>query len=70
MRELSISSKLNGEAAFLHHLRDIGRQSAEGWLAAHRDDLGVRTTWVPSFALEESLKPAHLPEGTKREIPE
>ena len=35
-------------------------------LDQHFDDLGERATWRPTFVFEESLKPAHLPEGTKR----
>lgn len=33
MRELSVSSKLNPDWEFLTHLRDIGREHAERWLA-------------------------------------
>ena len=68
MRELSVSSKLNAEWAFLQHLHDIGWRSAEQWLEEHFDDLGVRTTWKPEFVLSESLKPAHLPEGAERKL--
>ena len=66
MRELSVSSKLNAESAFLDYLHDVGWQTTDRWLAEHFDDLGERTTWKPTFVLEESLKPAHLPEGTER----
>ncbi|MCR9219294.1 MAG: patatin-like phospholipase family protein [Alphaproteobacteria bacterium] len=41
---LGASSKLNAEWEFLLHLRDAGRRAAEGWLAAHFDDLGERST--------------------------
>lgn len=44
MRELGVSSKLNADWAFLKHLHDIGRDRADAWLAAHRKDLGKRTT--------------------------
>jgi len=67
MRKLSVSSKLNAEWVFLQHLHDIGHRTADRWLAEHFDDLGERTTWVPDFLLTESLEPAHLPEGAKRE---
>ena len=46
--------------------RSIGWQATERWLDQHFDDLGERATWRPTFVFEESLKPAHLPEGTKR----
>jgi NTE family protein len=41
---LSASSKLNAEWAFFVHLRDKGRAAAQAFLAAHYDDLGVRST--------------------------
>ncbi len=44
LRELGYSSKLNAEWAFLCMLRDEGRRSAEAFLAAHRGDLGKRST--------------------------
>src|SRR5262249_17566169 len=42
MLELGYSSKLNAEWAFLSMLRDRGRQAADGFLQAHREDLGQR----------------------------
>jgi len=66
MRKLSVSSKLNAEWAFLQHLHDIGWRTAEHWLAEHFEDLGVRSSWRPTFVFEESLKPAHLAEDVKR----
>jgi NTE family protein len=44
MAELGYSSKLNAEWEFLVMLRDEGRRSAETFLNAHADDLGVRST--------------------------
>ncbi|MEM8662679.1 MAG: patatin-like phospholipase family protein [Pseudomonadota bacterium] len=41
---LSASSKLNAEWAFLLHLRQIGRESAQAWLQRHLVDVGVRDT--------------------------
>jgi len=66
MRKLSVSSKLNAEWEFLQHLHDLGWQTAERWVEDHFDDLGVRSTWNTDFILEESLEPAHLPEGVER----
>ena len=66
MRGLSVSSKLNAESEFLEHLRGVGRQTATQWLEANRNNLGVRSSWFPSFVFEESLKPAHLEEGFER----
>jgi NTE family protein len=69
MQKLSVSSKLNSEWVFLQHLHDIGWRAAENWLSQHFDDLGERSSWRPAFVYEESLKPAHLPEGAERNKP-
>lgn len=37
---LSPSTKLNGEWAFLTHLRDLGRKAADEWLRTHFDRIG------------------------------
>jgi len=44
MQRLSAASKLNAERGFLEQLRQWGREQADAWLAAHRGDLGVRST--------------------------
>ena len=44
MRHLDASSKLNAEWAFLQHLFEIGRRTAEQWLEDHFDDLGKRSS--------------------------
>ena len=41
---LGASSKLNAEWAFLRHLFDIGRRTAEAWLAENYRHLGRRST--------------------------
>lgn len=41
---LGSASKMNAEAEFLEHLRNLGREAADAWLAAHFDDLGQRGT--------------------------
>jgi NTE family protein len=38
------ASKLNMDADFLHHLKEIGRQTAEEWLEKHFEALGERST--------------------------
>jgi NTE family protein len=63
MLGLGVSSKLNAERAFLKHLRDSGRETAESWLARHYEDIGTRNTLDLSWIFEENLRPAHLPEG-------
>ncbi|WP_029006588.1 patatin-like phospholipase family protein [Azorhizobium doebereinerae] len=44
LTDLDLSSKLNPEWAFLQHLRDLGRASADAFLTAHYDDIGRRST--------------------------
>jgi NTE family protein len=44
LAELSASSKINAEWAFLTHLRDLGRADAEVWLQRHHADIGKRGT--------------------------
>jgi NTE family protein len=38
------SSKLNTDLRFLQTLHGLGRDAAERWLAAHRQDIGVRSS--------------------------
>ena len=44
MRGLGVSSKLNARMDFLLHLKEIGRQVADQWIAAHFDAIGQRST--------------------------
>ena len=44
MEGLGASSKLNSEWAFLTHMRDIGRASAESWLTTCFDKIGEEST--------------------------
>ncbi len=44
MAELSASSKVNAEWAFLVHLRNIGREAASRWLERHYDRVGERSS--------------------------
>lgn len=67
MQTLSASSKLNAERAFLLHLKEIGRKTADAWLAVNLDKIGLEKTWRPDFLFEESLAPAHLKEGLRNE---
>jgi len=52
MLDLGYSSKLNAEWAFLTMLRDRGRTAAADFLAAHRDDLGQRSSLELDALLE------------------
>ncbi|HIP80531.1 MAG TPA: patatin-like phospholipase family protein [Kiloniellaceae bacterium] len=44
MQNLGFSSKLNADWDFLCHLHDVGYARTDAWLAAHRQDLGKRST--------------------------
>lgn len=44
MKGLGVSSKLNTSMDFLLHLRGIGRQVADQWIATHFDAIGERST--------------------------
>lgn len=46
--QLHPSSKLNTERRFLEALFDLGCAAAHGWLARHRADIGVRSTFDPA----------------------
>jgi len=51
---LGASSKLNAEWEFLTMLRDEGRRAADEFVKAHRDDVGVRSTFDIDSLLEGS----------------
>ena len=44
LRELGFASKLNVEWEFLIYLRDLGRKTADEWLAVNAEFLGVKST--------------------------
>ncbi|MGH1478029.1 MAG: patatin-like phospholipase family protein [Geminicoccales bacterium] len=58
LKPLGASSKLNAEWAFLTHLRDIGRETAETWLGQHFADLGQRST-IDLDAMFRNIGPQH-----------
>lgn len=61
-----VASKMNAEMVFLEHLFGLGRETAESWVQSAWPQVGHTTTWRPREIFEESLKPAHLAEGTER----
>ena len=61
-RDLSASSKINAEWAFLEYLRDLGRSAAEDWLADSYDAVGTRATLDISGELAPGL--AAVPKKT------
>ena len=56
-KNLSASSKINAEWAFLKYLRDLGRVAAQDWLADNYADVGERPTLDLSDMLAPRLKP-------------
>jgi len=61
-KDLSASSKVNAEWAFLEYLRDLGRSAAEDWLVANYDAVGERPTLDVSGEISATpgLKPRSL----------
>ncbi|MBI1220403.1 MAG: patatin-like phospholipase family protein [Rhodobacteraceae bacterium] len=55
---LGASSKLNAEWAFLTHLRDLGRETAQAWLDTHYEDIGARAS-VDLHAMFQGIGPQH-----------
>jgi NTE family protein len=56
-KDLSASSKINAEWAFLEYLRDLGREAAEDWLEENYDMVGKE----PTLDLSDMLVPGMLP---------
>ena len=44
LKPLGASSKLNAEWAFLTYLRDVGRETADRWIAENYEQIGKRST--------------------------
>jgi len=55
---LGASSKMNAEWAFLTHLRDLGRTTAEGWLEKNFKHIGKKAT-VDISKLFQGIGPEH-----------
>ena len=55
-KDLSASSKVNAEWAFLEYLRDLGRTAAEDWLAENYDKVGVEQTLDLSGMLADGFR--------------
>ncbi|MGO4834092.1 patatin-like phospholipase family protein [Rhizobiaceae sp. 2RAB30] len=56
LMKVGASSKLNAEWAFLTMLREEGQRSADEFLNAHADDLGVRSTFDFDAILDTALE--------------
>lgn len=54
LKPLGASSKLNSEWAFLTHLRDLGRGTADNWLERNFDRIGKASTFDLTDLFEES----------------
>lgn len=65
-KDLSASSKVNAEWAFLEYLRDLGRSAAEDWLSDSYDAVGERPTLDISGELAPGLAfPARKTPGAR-----
>jgi NTE family protein len=62
VEDLDASSKLNAEWAYLQLLFDRGRGWAEAWLAAHYEDVGVRSTLDLDEIFEDAPRPPAVAE--------
>jgi NTE family protein len=58
LARLHPSSKLNTDRRFLEALFDLGCAAANDWLARHRADIGVRSTFDPgeTFLARRSVR--------------
>ena len=65
-KDLSASSKVNAEWAFLEYLRDLGRTSASDWLEDNFDSVGTKATLDLSGQLDDGFKPLHGPAVGRR----
>jgi NTE family protein len=63
LEHLSVSSKMNAEWAFLTHLRDLGRDVADRWLAENFDALCVRSTFDPASLFAAAVRDPEAPRG-------
>ncbi|WP_157016538.1 patatin-like phospholipase family protein [Mesorhizobium xinjiangense] len=67
-KDLSASSKINAEWAFLKYLRDLGRTAAEDWLETDFEHVGLRPSLPLDRELDDSLRPQ--PGGMGRRVRE
>jgi NTE family protein len=65
-KDLSASSKVNAEWAFLTYLRDLGRIAASDWLEENYDAVGKRPTLDLSGELDDGFKPVRGPAPGRR----
>ena len=65
-KDLSASSKINAEWAFLEYLRDLGRTAASDWLEDNFDSVGSSATLDLSGELDDGFKPMRGPATGRR----
>ncbi|RUX66655.1 patatin-like phospholipase family protein, partial [Mesorhizobium sp. M2A.F.Ca.ET.040.01.1.1] len=65
-KDLSASSKVNAEWAFLAYLRDLGRSAASDWLEENYDAVGKRPTLDLSGELDDGYRPVRGPAPGRR----
>ncbi|PWK76372.1 patatin-like phospholipase family protein [Aminobacter sp. AP02] len=65
-KDLSASSKVNAEWAFLEYLRDLGRTAASDWLEDNFDSVGKQATLDLSGQLDDGFRPLRGPATGRR----
>ncbi|MBA3449256.1 MAG: patatin-like phospholipase family protein [Pseudaminobacter sp.] len=65
-KDLSASSKVNAEWAFLEYLRDLGRTAASDWLEDSYDAVGKKATLDISSDFDEEYRPMRSKGAGKR----
>jgi NTE family protein len=62
LEKIPPSTKLNNSAAFLQFLFELGRETAEGWLARHGADIGQRSTIDLTKFIDRTAELGYKPE--------
>ena len=65
LEKIPPSTKLNNSPAFLEFLFDLGRRTAEGWLARHHADIGKRSTLDVTQLIDTTVELGSKPERAK-----
>jgi NTE family protein len=62
LEKIPPSTKLNNSPAFLEYLFDLGRSTADGWLARHGADIGQRSTIDLTKLVDRTVELGYKPE--------
>ena len=69
MNEIGAASKNTPSLAFFRTLRDAGTRAADGWVAAHFDDVGVRSSFDIDNEVKKRLKGTGLAQHATDQSP-